>query len=157
MYRNEWEAAVARATALENELRIAQQSQVQDHNQIANLTQQLQMARAELARLQAGVQPQYQYGYAPMPSYMYAPRAGTILVFGILSLVVCSILGPVAWVMGNEELRRIDSGQTSPEGRSNVQTGRILGIVTSVLLMVAVLFIVFALILVAGESSHHRY
>lgn len=32
-------------------------------------------------------------------------RASTILVFGILSLVVCAPLGIAAWIMGNNDLR----------------------------------------------------
>ena len=162
MYRNDWDAAVARATALEAQLRQAQQAQVQDHQQIAALTAQLQAARAELARLQSGMPqmyaPQMMPGYNPYQSFAYPERGGTILVMGILSLVVCSILGPIAWSMGSEELRRIDSGQTSPQQRGSAQAGRICGIISSVLLIFAVIMIVFVLIVAAGaDHSSSRY
>src|SRR5438128_1906635 len=40
----------------------------------------------------------------------FVPHNGTvILVLGILSLVVCGLLGPVAWVMGNRDLKEIRS------------------------------------------------
>ena len=69
MYRNEWDAAVARASALEQQLRDAQSGQQADAATIANLTQQLQQANAELARLRG----QGGYGYPPPPpAYGYA-------------------------------------------------------------------------------------
>lgn len=44
------------------------------------------------------------------------------LVFGILSWIMCPIiLGIVAWVMGNKEINAIDSGLSSPEGRTLCQ------------------------------------
>ena len=161
MYRNDWDAAVARATALEAELRQAQQSQSQDHQQIAALTVQLQGARAELARLQSGMPQQAPYAqnpygqspygmggmpgmYQQMPVFMYPNRGGTILVLGILSLVVCAIMGPIAWSMGNEELRRIDAGQAPPDGRGNASAGKICGIISSVLMIGMVVLMVFA-------------
>src|SRR5262245_41781377 len=39
------------------------------------------------------------------------PHRGTlILVLGILSLVICGLLGPFAWVMGNNDLREMRAG-----------------------------------------------
>jgi hypothetical protein len=84
-------------------------------------------------------------GYSPYgQSYMYPSRGGTILVLGILSLVVCSLLGPIAWSMGNEEQRRIAAGEAPPDG--NVSAGRICGMISSILLIVAGCFILFALV-----------
>src|SRR4051794_38026678 len=65
------------------------------------------------------------YGYGGVPQYIYQSRGSTILVLGILSLVVCSVLGPIAWSMGNEEQRRIAAGQTPPD--SNVGAGKVCG------------------------------
>jgi len=72
----------------------------------------------------------------PNNSQMYpeASQATTVLVLGILAIVVCQILGPFAWSMGNKELEAIDSGRRPPEGRANANAGRILGIVGTVLL-----------------------
>ena len=39
-------------------------------------------------------------------------------MLGILSIVVCQLLGPFAWKMGNDELRAITEGRRSPEGRT---------------------------------------
>jgi len=74
---------------------------------------------------------------------MYPSRGTTILVLGILSLVICSVLGPIAWSMGNEENRRIAAGQAPPD--SNVAAGRICGMIASILLILSAVFILFAL------------
>ncbi len=151
-YRNDWGAAVARAQALEAELRQAQAGQHQDAQRIAQLTHQLNAARAELAQLQAQMgqmAPQVAYGYQ---SFAYAPRGNTILVLGVLSVVLCSIMGPIAWSMGGEELRRIDSQQTSPEQRGAAQAGYICGIISTVLLLLMLLFVVFAIVAASSAS-----
>ncbi len=93
------------------------------------------------------------YGYGN--SYSLPPRSGTILTLGILSLVVCSIMGPIAWSMGTEELRRIDCGETDPTQRGTVVAGRICGIIATCLMIFSVLLMVF---MFATISSHsHRY
>src|SRR5262249_23640495 len=53
------------------------------------------------------------------------PHRGTmILVFGILSLVICPIIfGPMAWVMGNGDLAQIRGGRMDPEGEGTTQAG----------------------------------
>ncbi len=158
---NEWEVAVARATALENELRQTQMSPMPDQARIANLTSQLTAARAELARLQQGAQPAYAPypAYAPMPQYIYPSRSGTILTLGILSLVVCAICGPIAWAMGNEELRRIAAGQTPPHQQGNVTAGKICGIVGTCIMGLAIVFVILGVIagLSAESHYHHHY
>jgi hypothetical protein len=96
------------------------------------------------------------YGNA---NQMYAlpTRGTTVLVLGILSVTVCALLGPIAWSMGNEELRRIDSGQASPAGHQSANAGKICGIVSTVLLCLAGMFIIFGIIAAAASSGHHRY
>ena len=101
---------------------------------------------------------QTQYG---QPAYGYGqrlvdhPQGTTILVLGILSLVLCSFLGPFAWVMGNRVVREIDASRGMMGGRSSANAGRICGIIATVLLglglLALVLFFVFAI--AAGTSS----
>lgn len=64
-------------------------------------------------------------------------NSGTILVLGILSIVMLPILGPIAWVMGNNSLKAIDMGMTNPADRSNVNAGRVCGIIGSIILVMA--------------------
>ena len=94
-------------------------------------------------------------GYAYPQAYMYPDRSGTIMVLGILSLLVCSVMGPIAWSMGNEELRRIDAGQAPPEGRSNASAGRVCGMISSILMICAVGFILIAIVMGLMAGSHH--
>ncbi|MCS6859335.1 MAG: hypothetical protein NZT92_03315 [Abditibacteriales bacterium] len=66
-----------------------------------------------------------------------------ILVLGILSVVSCSILGPVAWIMGNNALTTLNQGGGSESERGLVVAGRILGIIGTVLLVLGILWAVF--------------
>lgn len=84
-------------------------------------------------------------------SYPEASQATTVLVLGILGIVICGILAPFAWVMGNRELEAIDAGRRPPENRGTANAGRILGIIGSVLLGLAV--IVGLLFLVGAIAS----
>lgn len=77
--------------------------------------------------------------------YPEASQATTVLVLGILGLVLCGILAPFAWVMGNRELQAIDSGMRPPENRGTANAGRILGIIGSVLLGIALIVGLFIL------------
>jgi hypothetical protein len=130
MYRDDLAAAHARLDDLQRELTEASSQATQDQQRIAQLTAQLAAAREALARM-GQVMPAY-----VGPQYIYPSRATTVLVLGILSLAVCAVMGPIAWSMGNEELRRIDVGQTPGIARSSAVAGRICGIVgTSILIL----------------------
>ncbi|MEJ7601202.1 MAG: hypothetical protein WKG01_25080 [Kofleriaceae bacterium] len=83
--------------------------------------------------------------------YSYATRGTTILVLGILSLVVCGIMGPIAWAMGNSDLREIDRGNAPPDERGSIVAGRICGMIATILLGVSLLFVVA----IAGVASSH--
>lgn len=97
------------------------------------------------------------YGGYPQPGYgglREHPSGTTILVLGILSLVVCQILGPFAWSMGNNALAEIDASPGSYSNRGSVSAGRICGMVSTILLAISiVLVIVFVIIAVAAGSS----
>jgi hypothetical protein len=81
-------------------------------------------------------------------------QATTVLVLGILSLVVCQILGPIAWVMGSTELAGIDAGRRPPQNRGTAQAGRILGIISTVLMIIGVVFLfVFLIIGLVASTS----
>lgn len=89
-------------------------------------------------------------GMYPEPS-----QSTTILVLGILGLVLCQVLGPFAWVMGNRELEAIDSGRRPPENRGTANAGRILGIIGTVLLGIGVigLILFFLFVFVAAVET----
>lgn len=66
--------------------------------------------------------------------YPEASQATTALVLGILGIVICQVLAPFAWVMGNKEMQAIDAGRRPPENRGTANAAKILGIVGTVLL-----------------------
>ena len=72
---------------------------------------------------QVGVQPTTQQ---PMQSH----RGGVILALGILGLVCCFICGIIAWIMGNNDLRDMDTGRRDSSGRGLTQAGKICGIIS---------------------------
>jgi hypothetical protein len=70
------------------------------------------------------------------------PQTTTILILGICGLVLCQVLGPFAWSMGSKALKEIDASGGQLGGRDMVNVGRILGMVSTIILLVAVLFFV---------------
>jgi len=109
--------------------------------------------------------PPGQYGQQPPPGQYgaggYYPEQvnGTlILILGILSILGCFsvILGPVAWVMGNNALKAIAAGQADPAQQGNVSGGRICGIIGTILWIIgAICYVIFVGIAIAtGGASH---
>ncbi len=81
-------------------------------------------------------------------------KATTVLILGVLSLLCCQILGPVAWTMGTNYLNTcmIEGVEADSKGK----IGRILGILGT-LLMAFYLFLacagVFVQFFVLGANS----
>ena len=78
-------------------------------------------------------------------AYPESSQATTALVLGILGIVICGVLAPFAWNIGNKELAAIDAGRRDPSNRGTANAGRILGIIGTVLLLVALVFVVLAI------------
>jgi hypothetical protein len=69
---------------------------------------------------------------------------GTIaLVLGIIGIVCCGLLGPVAWILGKQELAAIAAGQSPASGEGVAKAGMILGIIATILLAFGLLWILF--------------
>jgi hypothetical protein len=87
---------------------------------------------------------------APPPgTYPEQSQAVTALVLGILSIVLCQVLGPFAWKIGHEELKAITEGRRPVANQGLAQAGKICGIVGTCLLGLIVLFFVLWLVLLA--------
>jgi len=77
-----------------------------------------------------------------------APHRGVlILVFGILSWVVCVIFGIVAWIMGNSDLRAMQEGRMDPTGEGLTKAGKIVGMISVILSVVGLLIAILVLLL----------
>jgi hypothetical protein len=61
-----------------------------------------------------------------------------ILTLGLVGLLCCPVVSPVAWALGYADMKAIDAGRMDPAGRSTTQVDMILGIVGSVMLLFGV-------------------
>lgn len=95
-------------------------------------------------------------GWAPVsPKH---PDSTTVLVLGILGLALCQVLGPLAWYKGNKVLTEMQANPGKWSGESEVNIGRILGIIGTALLgliaAVILLYVfVFVLIVIAAITE----
>lgn len=94
----------------------------------------------------------------PVDRIVVPHRGVLILVLGILSIVVCQLLGPFVWVMGRADLKQIDAGQMDREGRGLTLAGMVIGIVSTVLLSLSCLvaafwFLIMIVLLGAAAAS----
>ncbi|MBT8485698.1 MAG: DUF4190 domain-containing protein [Phycisphaerales bacterium] len=78
-------------------------------------------------------------------------RGAMILVFGILGLLLCVIFGIVAWVMGNGDLRAMQAGEMDPTGEGLVKAGKICGMISVILNLIAV--VIWILIVIVGIGA----
>ena len=86
-------------------------------------------------------------GAAPAPA-PNAPNAVTALVLGILSVVLCPLLGPVAWSLGRKAEQAVDAAGGTLGGRGIATAGKVLGIIGTI--FIALIVIVVAIVLIAG-------
>ena len=70
-------------------------------------------------------------------------RAVTALVLGILGLCCCGLVAPVAWYLGTVEGRAILAGQSPASGQVMATAAKILGIIGTILMGFAILWILF--------------
>lgn len=73
------------------------------------------------------------------------PHRGTaIFVLGLLGLVMsCGIFGVIAWVMANPDLEKMRAGRMDRSGEGLTVAGKILGIISVVLMLLVVVWILF--------------
>ena len=94
--------------------------------------------------------PQQGWSPAPAPGYGYGgyqpprehPQGTTVLVLGLLSLVICQLLGPVALIMGNKALKEVDQSPVPVSNRGSIQAGRICGLIATLLLILVAILII---------------
>jgi len=81
---------------------------------------------------------------------MMVPHHGVmILVFGILSWLVCLIFGLVAWIMANSDLRAMQEGRMDPSGEGLTKAGKIVGMISVILTVVGILVAGVVMLLIA--------
>ena len=90
------------------------------------------------------------YGQFPAPDH---PQATVVLILGILGLVLCQVISPFAWVMGNRVVAEIDASNGQVGGRSMANAGRICGIVGTLLIAVSLLIGIVVVVIIAVAAS----
>lgn len=88
------------------------------------------------------------------PSKNLAPhRGGLILALGIVSLVVCQLLGVAPWVMGKADLQEMEAGRMDPSGRGLTEAGKILGILSVVLTVIGLVAVIGMFVFSIGMAA----
>jgi hypothetical protein len=97
------------------------------------------------------------YGQGYPPAAPDHPQGTTVLVLGIIGIVF-TICAPIAWYLGSKALKEIRASGIHYANEQNIVVGRILGIIFTILAIVAlVLTIIFVIIAIAATSSGIRY
>jgi hypothetical protein len=74
-------------------------------------------------------------------------RGGLIMALGLVSLIggwmfcLPVVVGPVAWILAQQDLRAIRDGHMDPLNESMVRTGQVCGIISTIILVLAAGFI----------------
>lgn len=75
-------------------------------------------------------------------AYPENSQATPSLVVSIVGLVCCGVAAPVAWYMAQQELAGIAAGRRDPANEGTANAARIIGIIGTVFLAIAVVWIV---------------
>jgi hypothetical protein len=68
--------------------------------------------------------------------------------------VACGVLAPIAWYMGSKAIAEVEASPGAYSGEGEIRTGRILGIVGTVLLALMVVFLmVGVVVLLIGAAA----
>jgi hypothetical protein len=90
-------------------------------------------------------------------AYLAPHRGGMILAFGILAIVgiLTIVFGPLAWIMGNADLAAMRAGRMDPSGEGQTNTGRILGMIATLLTLLALIAgcVLVAFLFIAGLAG----
>ncbi len=78
---------------------------------------------------------------------MQPHRGVLILVFSILSWVVCLVFGIVAWVLANSDLQAMEEGRMDPTGEGMTKAGKIVAMIS---VIVSIIGVVVGLIVLVG-------
>jgi hypothetical protein len=98
-----------------------------------------------------------QYGYAPPkhPSATTAMVLGIVAVAGGLLCYLPLLMAPFAWFTGSKAVRDIDESRGAQTGRGEAMAGKVLGIIGTVLLLLALTAIIGFIVLMLTVDEFH--
>jgi uncharacterized membrane protein YjgN (DUF898 family) len=79
----------------------------------------------------------------PGQSQSSSTQAVTALVLGILGVVCCGLLAPIAWYLGTQEQKAIREGRSPAAGEGLAKAAVVLGIIGTILLVLSIIWIFF--------------
>lgn len=99
-------------------------------------------------------QPQQQmpYGYG-MNTQIDHPQSTVVFVLGLLSVIGFSIVGPVAWIMGNSARKEVRNNPERYRSGGLLTAGWVMGIIGTCLMGLLVLYIIFVVFLAFGMMT----
>jgi hypothetical protein len=80
------------------------------------------------------------------------PQGTLILVFGILGIFV-GIFAPVAWYMGSKARKEIAAAGAHYSNEQNINIGRILGLVFTIIYIVSIVLFIIFFVVIAGLAA----
>ena len=80
----------------------------------------------------------------PGQSQSASTQAIVALVLGILGIICCGLLAPIAWYLGGQEIRAIHEGRSPVAGEGFAKVAKILGMIGTALFVLTLLWIFFA-------------
>lgn len=97
------------------------------------------------------------YAQQPYAMQQEHPQGTIILVLGILGFVTSGICGAIAWYMGSKVQKEMQATGARYSNESNINIGKILGMVTTILGIIGIVFliiyIIFIVVMVASVGS----
>lgn len=85
------------------------------------------------------------------------PEGTTILVLGILSFVICPLIGPLAWSMGNKAMAEVRYSGYRISNAGIIRAGRILGAISTVLMLLVLAAYLLVFCAARSNSGTVRY
>lgn len=93
------------------------------------------------------------YGQSYPPVAQEHPQGTTVLVLGIVGIFF-GIAAPFAWYLGNKAMKEIRASGQTYSNEQNVNIGRILGMVFTIIYLITVVFsIIFVIIVTVAAMS----
>jgi LSD1 subclass zinc finger protein len=80
-------------------------------------------------------------------------RGVLILLLGLAFFVLCIPTGPFAWWLGNQDLADMRAGRMDRAGEGLTQVGRILGIISTVMMLLSALATCVLIVFMVGMAN----
>jgi hypothetical protein len=106
--------------------------------------------------------PQQPYPSRPAPQHPSAVTAMALGIVGLAGVVSCGgvtlVLAPFAWAIGSRAVKEIDAAPHGTySGRNEANSGRIMGIIGTILLVLGVLALFTVVVLIVALDDDSTY